>query len=203
MPARYIRRIIVLGMVIAFSWNQPELASAMCLFRHCGLRGRKFCDCQCYVCGATSSQNTCGCLPEGEMENSSPTSPPKTVNLICHVRRMMEMQQEVYEDTVRLEKLAEEQPGRNLGIETERLSIKQRRLIADVEKMILILREDGTAVALPVALEQIREDMQQVAGRLAEGKVDRKITQAIEDDIIEASKKSYQPGRCRLAAPRS
>jgi len=47
------------------------------------------------------------------------------------------------------------------------------------------LKEDGTAVVFPEALEQAREDMQQVVRRLAQSKVDE-ITQAIEKDIISA-----------------
>jgi hypothetical protein len=47
------------------------------------------------------------------------------------------------------------------------------------------LREDGTAMAFPEAIEQARDDMEQVVQRLAQFKVNN-ITQSIEQDIISA-----------------
>jgi hypothetical protein len=61
-----------------------------------------------------------------------------------------------------------------------------------------LLREDGTAVALPEAVDQMRADMQQVADRLAQAKVGQ-VTQSIEldiiaslEEIIEALKKAQK-----------
>ena len=49
----------------------------------------------------------------------------------------------------------------------------------------MLLREEGSSVAFPEAVEQMRDDMRQVAERLAAVKVD-KITQGLEKDIIAA-----------------
>jgi septum formation topological specificity factor MinE len=49
----------------------------------------------------------------------------------------------------------------------------------------LLLREDGSSVAFPEAVEQMRDDMQQVVERLTAVKVDA-ITQGLEQDIIAA-----------------
>jgi hypothetical protein len=102
-----------------------------------------------------------------------------------HFRRMLEMQREVYDDTGHLDRLAEEQRNRHRGSAAEPVSNKQRDIVAEVEKLILIVRQDGSSVGLLEALGQVREDMQQVADRLAQGKAG-KITQRIELDIIEA-----------------
>jgi hypothetical protein len=48
-----------------------------------------------------------------------------------------------------------------------------------------LLREDGTSVAFPEAVEQMRDDMRQVGDRLAAVKTDT-ITQGLEQDIIAA-----------------
>jgi hypothetical protein len=96
---------------------------------------------------------------------------------------MLKRQREVHEGTVRLSR-AEEQRGRNLDNQAERLVKKELHIAGDVEKLIPLVREDGTTVGLLEVLETIHEDMQLVAHRLAESKVDR-ITQAIEIDIIE------------------
>jgi hypothetical protein len=49
----------------------------------------------------------------------------------------------------------------------------------------MLLHEEGSSVAFPEAIQQMREDMQQVVARLAELKVG-KITQGLEEDIIAA-----------------
>ena len=49
----------------------------------------------------------------------------------------------------------------------------------------MLLREDGTSVAFPEAVEQARDDMQQIAERLRPRKVDM-ITQGLEEDVIAA-----------------
>ena len=66
-----------------------------------------------------------------------------------------------------------------------RLSRKQRLIVHDADRALILLREDGTSVAFPEAVEQAREDMQAVANRLAEVKFGE-ITQALEEDIIVA-----------------
>jgi hypothetical protein len=51
--------------------------------------------------------------------------------------------------------------------------------------VLVLLGEDGTSVAFPEAMEQARDDMQSIVRRLSETKVDM-ITQALEEDVIEA-----------------
>jgi hypothetical protein len=98
---------------------------------------------------------------------------------------MLQMQREVYEGTVRLDKVSAADRTHNHGIEAGRLSGKETDIVVEVDKAMLLLRQEGSAVALPEAVQQMREDMQQVSRRLAQDKVE-KITQTIEQEIIAA-----------------
>lgn len=111
--------------------------------------------------------------------------------LEARFRAMLQMQQEVYEGTCRLDRVPQEQRTHNHEIESGRLSNKESQIVVEVDKALLLLREDGSAVAFPEAIEQMREDMVQVVQRLAQAKVD-KITQAIEEDIIAALKEMIE-----------
>jgi hypothetical protein len=102
-------------------------------------------------------------------------------------RKMLEMQEEVYDGTQRLDKIPTAEWTHNQEIESSRLSSKESQIVVEVDKAALLLREDGGAVAFPEAVEQMRDDMQQVVSRLAGAQVG-KITQGIEEDIIAALK---------------
>ncbi len=99
--------------------------------------------------------------------------------------RMLQMQREVYEGTVRLDKVPEVERNHNHEIDSGRLSAKEAEIVLETEKALVLLREDGTAVAFPEAIQQVHADMEQVVQRLAQFKVND-ITQAIEQDIIAA-----------------
>lgn len=99
--------------------------------------------------------------------------------------KMLQMQREVYEGTVRLDKVPEAERNHNHEIESGRLSVKEAEIVLETDKALALLREDGTAVAFPEAIQQVRTDMDQVVQRLAQFKVND-ITQAIEQDIIAA-----------------
>jgi hypothetical protein len=107
--------------------------------------------------------------------------------LEARFRKMLQMQEEVYDGTLRLDKIPEAERTHNQEIESSRLSSKESQIVVEVDKAALLLHEDGGAVAFPEAVEQMRDDMQQVVSRLAGAKVG-KITQGIEEDIIAALK---------------
>lgn len=117
-------------------------------------------------------------LREEEMERS-------LAMLEARFAKMLQMQREVYEGTVRLDKVPEADRNHNQEIESGRLSSKEAEIVLETDKALTLLREDGTAVAFPEAIEQARADMEQVVQRLAQFKVND-ITQAIEQDIIAA-----------------
>ena len=107
--------------------------------------------------------------------------------LEARFRKMLQMQEEVYDGTLLLDKIPVAERTHNQEIESSRLSSKESQIVVDVDKAALLLREDGGAVAFPEAVEQMRDDMQQVVSRLAGANVG-KITQGIEEDIMAALK---------------
>jgi len=99
-------------------------------------------------------------------------------------RRMLEMEIKVYEGTLRISQIAKDDRGRESEIEAGKLSSQQRRIVLEADKVLNLLREEGSSVAFPETVDQMREDMEQVGHRLGQTKVDR-LTQSIEEDIIQ------------------
>ncbi|MEM9353108.1 MAG: hypothetical protein AAGA92_08850 [Planctomycetota bacterium] len=117
-------------------------------------------------------------LREEEMERM-------LVMLEARFRKMLEDQIAVYKRTQALEEGLETVPTHEMEISASRLSRKQTAIARDAERALLLLREDGTSVAFPEAIELAKEDMEEVAGRLQRVLVGA-ITQGIEEDIIES-----------------
>ena len=104
------------------------------------------------------------------------------------------MQRDVYEGTDRLDKASTDGLSHEQEIEAGRLSSREAEIVTEADKALMLLREEGSAVAMPEALSQAREDMQQVVGRLAQAKVGS-VTMAIEEDIAVALEEMLQAVR--------
>ncbi|MEO8498402.1 MAG: hypothetical protein ABI614_25345, partial [Planctomycetota bacterium] len=100
-------------------------------------------------------------------------------------RRMLEKQLEIFESTKRLDKIAPDDRGRQVDIQSSKLGFEETKLAVEADKALLLLHEEGSSVAFPETVEMMRDDMQQVADRLAAAKIDT-ITQGIEEEIIVA-----------------
>lgn len=105
--------------------------------------------------------------------------------LAARFRKMLEMQTAVYDGTVRLDQVPQAQRTPDNEIESARLSRDESQIVHEVDKALSLLHEEGSSVAFPEAVEQMREDMRQVVQRLAAIKPD-KLTQSIEKDILAA-----------------
>jgi hypothetical protein len=105
--------------------------------------------------------------------------------LEARFRKMLDAQIQVYEGTQRLDKVAEADRDRDDLIEAGRLSRKQGEIAVEADKALAVLQEEGSAVAFPEAVIEIRDDMITVRDRLAEAKTGE-LTQSIEQDIIAA-----------------
>lgn len=105
--------------------------------------------------------------------------------LEARFRKMLDAQIAVYEQTQQLDLERSQVEAHELAIASARLSRKEKQIVREAERALVLLREDGTSVAFPVALEQAKEDMESVAERLSDGKI-AAITQALEEDIIAA-----------------
>jgi hypothetical protein len=99
-------------------------------------------------------------------------------------RMMLERQVKVYESTRKLDRIIPEQRGTEFEIKAGKLSTQQAAIAKDCGRALMVLLEDGSSVAFPATVEEMHEDMQQVAKRLASAKVG-KITIQIEEDIID------------------
>jgi hypothetical protein len=100
-------------------------------------------------------------------------------------RKMLDQQVEVYEGTKRLDKVPQPQRDRDHEIEAGRLKGKEMQIGTEADKALAVLREEGSAVAFPEAVAEMRDDMGQVVDRLGQSKVGD-VTQGIEKDIIAA-----------------
>ncbi|OHB70716.1 MAG: hypothetical protein A2V70_17080 [Planctomycetes bacterium RBG_13_63_9] len=98
---------------------------------------------------------------------------------------MLQLQRQVYEGTVRLDKVPEDQRTHDTAVQAGRLSARQSEIVLMADGVLLLLRDDGTALAFPEAVAQMRQDMHQVALRLGQTKTGQ-VTQAIEEDILAA-----------------
>lgn len=98
-------------------------------------------------------------------------------------RKMLVMQIEVYEGTIRLDKVPDADRGHDDEIEASRLSSKESNIVVEADRALNLLHEEGSAVAFPESVDQMRDDMQQVSARLLRANVEQ-ITQGIEQEII-------------------
>ncbi len=112
--------------------------------------------------------------------------------LEARFRKMLEWQVEVYEGTLLLADVSPDgRQGSEFGIQAGRLSFQERKIAVEAERALELLREEGSSVAFPEAVEQMLEDMIQVTNRLSEAKVGN-ITQDIEIDIIAALEETIE-----------
>ena len=110
----------------------------------------------------------------------------RTLTLLeSRFRRMLEMQIKVYESTLRLDKIPLARRDRHVDLEATKLSFQERRIVIEADKTLALLQEEGSSVAFPESVVQMRDDMEQVGERLAQAKIGRR-TQGLEEDIIEA-----------------
>lgn len=101
--------------------------------------------------------------------------------------RMLQMQTEVYEQTVRVDRAVQENPDHKPTRVNEQrslqLSDREDKIAGEADQAIQLLREEGSAVAFPEVFTQVRDDMRIVARRLGKADV-AAVTQVIEKEII-------------------
>jgi len=105
------------------------------------------------------------------------------VRLEARVRTMLRAERAVLRG---IDQLADETRGlkpRERELESARLGREQQAITADATRALTLVRDDGSAVAIPEALEQIREDSLQAASRLKQGDT-RGLTRGIVEDLV-------------------
>jgi hypothetical protein len=104
--------------------------------------------------------------------------------LEARFQKMLAMQLMVYQGTVEIGKVDE---GSRTGLHTNKavkLARDEEQIVLEAGKALVLLREEGSSVAFPEAVEQMQQDMLTVSRLLERTKVDE-LTQGIEQDIIE------------------
>jgi len=105
------------------------------------------------------------------------------VQLEARVRAMLRAEKAVLAGSEKLATEAHTPLDRERQLEAVRLSREQGLISNDAVKALALVRDDGSAVAIPEALEQVREDSVQAAARLARGDVGG-TTRGILQDIV-------------------
>jgi hypothetical protein len=105
--------------------------------------------------------------------------------LEARFRKMLSMQVEVYNGTVKLVQVPREKWIETFFGRSSQLGQLENDISLEASKVLQLLKEEGSSVAFPIAVEDLQEDMYTVARRLEEFKADD-LTATIEQDIIEA-----------------
>jgi len=105
--------------------------------------------------------------------------------LESRLRKMAQMQGKVLDETKALAAIPEAQRDRQVDLKSGNLAFEEKKIVMEADRAMLLLREEGTSVAFPEVMAQIRGDMQRVAERLAATKIDL-VTTGIQDDILAA-----------------
>ncbi|TWU07079.1 hypothetical protein CA54_54840 [Symmachiella macrocystis] len=99
-------------------------------------------------------------------------------------QQMLAVQILIYDNTVPLGKIPEDQRETRHISKAKELARKEAGLALEAEKALTLLKDEGSSVAFPEAVEQMRDDMRTVMTRLEAAQVGE-LTQGIEQDIIE------------------
>ena len=105
--------------------------------------------------------------------------------LEARFQRMLAMQLVVYDGTVKLDKTPREEQSARHATRSLQLARQEDDIAIEATKAITLLRDEGSAVAFPEAVEQMRDDMRIVVSRLERTEIGE-LTQGIEREIIDA-----------------
>jgi hypothetical protein len=117
-------------------------------------------------------------LREEEIERS-------LASLETRLRRMLEMQNKVLEETLRLQEITGDQASRQIEIRAGSLAGQERKILEEGRRAFLLLREEGSSAAFPEAMEQVNTDIGNVAERLAKADIG-KLTITVEQEIVSS-----------------
>ncbi len=105
------------------------------------------------------------------------------VQLDARIRGMLKAERTVQADAEKVVAASGVQGPRERQLETARIGRDQQAITTEASRAITLVRDDGSAVAIPEALEQVRDDSSTVAARLARGDVGPD-TRALVGEIV-------------------
>ena len=108
-------------------------------------------------------------------------------SLEARFQRMLQVETAIHEGTVGVAATPQKDwLDLNYG-RCRELSQQQSELTQECAQTVNLLREDGTSVAIVIAVEDIEADMNSVSGWMQEYKVGE-LTQSVQEDILESLK---------------
>ncbi len=105
--------------------------------------------------------------------------------LEARLRKMAAMQSKVLDDTIALAATPLSQRNRQTDLKAGDLAFEEKKITMEADRAMLLLREEGSSVAFPEVVAQIRSDTARVAELLGRTKIDA-IAQGIQQDILAA-----------------
>ena len=105
--------------------------------------------------------------------------------LEARLRKMAAMQSQVLDDTIALAATPRSQRNRQTDLKAGDLAFEEKKITMEADRAMLLLREEGSSVAFPEVVAQIRSDTVRVADLLGRTKIDA-IAQGIQQDILAA-----------------
>ena len=105
--------------------------------------------------------------------------------LEARFQKMLAMQMMVYTGTVSIGKVPEAQRTSRHSSKAIQLARDEEQIVLEAEKTLGLLKEEGSSVAFPEAVEQLKDDMLLVVSRLERMEMGE-FTQGVEQDIINA-----------------
>ena len=105
--------------------------------------------------------------------------------LEARFQKMLALQKIVNDETVKLDKTPEAERSGRHSTRSLQMARQEEAIAIEATKAITLLRDEGSAVAFPEAVEQMRDDMRIVVTRLERTDLGE-LTQAVEKEIVEA-----------------
>lgn len=103
--------------------------------------------------------------------------------LESRVRKMAAMQQKVLESTQSLAEVPKAQRDRAVDLKAGKLAFEEKKITQEADRALLVLREEGSSVAFPEVMLQIRGDTVRVGEMLAASRIDG-LAQGLQEDIL-------------------
>jgi hypothetical protein len=105
--------------------------------------------------------------------------------LESRVRKLAAMQTTVLEDTRALAVVPKAQRDRAVDLKAGKIAFEEKKITQEVDRALLVLREEGSSVAFPEIMSQIRGDTVRVGEMLAASQIDG-LCQGLQEDILAA-----------------
>jgi len=117
--------------------------------------------------------------------------------LEARFRKMLQMQLTIRKASGQIAKIPEDDRLPRHRARSIQLARDEQDIVLEADKALILLREEGTSVAFPEAVLELREDMRTVSERLNRVVIDE-LTLIIEDDIIESLEEMIEALRKEL-----